>query len=138
MSYCYNNYSYETIKAGKAFKNAASLPVYHGKDLKVAVSSKNDTDVWLKSNVSSSNLVAKLSGDKKLYKDVEQEDESHLLPPLKKGQTVGELSVKVKGQDLYYLDGATSIKLKAKTDKAVDKANVFVIAWRAIKGVFNR
>ena len=61
-----------------------------------------------------------------------------LVAPLKKGQTVGELSVKVKGQDLYYLDGATSIKLKAKTDKAVDKANIFVIAWRAIKGVFNR
>ena len=132
MSYCYNSYSYETIKAGKAFKNAASLPVYHGKDLKVAVSSKNGTDVWLKSSVSSSNLVAKLSGDKKLYKD------GGLVAPLKKGQTVGELSVKVKGQDLYYLDGATSIKLKAKTDKAVDKANIFVIAWRAIKGVFNR
>lgn len=132
MSYCYNSYSYETIKAGKSFKNAASLPVYHGKDLRVAVSSKNGTDVWLKKDVSSSNLVAKLSGDKKLYKD------GGLVAPLKKGQTVGELSVKVKGQDLYYLDGATSIKIKAKTDKAVDKANIFVIAWRAIKGVFNR
>ena len=108
------------------------MPVYHGKDLKVAVSSKNGTDVWLKSSVSSANLVAKLSGDKKLYKD------GGLVAPLKKGQTVGELSVKVKGQDIYYLDGATSIKIKAKTDKAVDKANIFVIAWRAIKGVFNR
>lgn len=132
MSYCYNNYTYTTLKSGKTFKKADTLPVHNGKDLNVGVVSQDSSDVWLKSGVTSSSFTATLKGNRKLY------EKDGLAAPLKKNQTVGTLSVKVKGQELHYLDGSTSIALKAGTKKSVDKANIFVIAWRAVRGLFSK
>lgn len=128
MSYCYNSYSYIDIAANKTFSSAKTLPVYHGKALSVGVNTKEATNIWLKNTVSSSNLTATVTADKKLT------EKHKLLAPIAKGKTVGTFKVTVKGQDLYYLDGSNALTLKAKTTKSVDKANIFVIAWRTITG----
>ncbi|GAJ26456.1 D-alanyl-D-alanine carboxypeptidase [Liquorilactobacillus sucicola DSM 21376 = JCM 15457] len=130
MSYVYNNYTYTTIKAQTKFNGASKLPVYHGKKLTTPVATKNSTDVWLKRGSSASDLQAKLSGNKKLYK------KRGLEAPLAKNRTVGTLKLNTKGQQLAYLNGDSRLELPAVNTQAVKKANVFVIMGRAIKNFF--
>ncbi|MCP0887229.1 D-alanyl-D-alanine carboxypeptidase [Ligilactobacillus sp. WILCCON 0076] len=130
MSYVYNNYTYTKINSGSTYSSAKTLPVHDGKTLTTNVATGTATHIWLKNSTSSSNLTASVSGKKSLYKD------SGLQAPLKKGETVGTYSFKVKGQSLYFLDGSTSLKTNAVTKSATSKANIFVIGWRAITGLF--
>lgn len=132
MSYVFNNYNYTTLKAGMTFKGADSLPVHDGKELTTKVALKDNQDVWLKNGVQTTAIKASVKADKKLY------EKDGLQAPLSKGQSVGTLTLSIKGQDLAYLDGATSLNVKAKTTSEVKKANIFVIGWRAVKGLFNK
>lgn len=132
MSYVFNNYNYTTLKAGMTFKGADSLPVHDGKELTTKVALKDNQDVWLKNGVQTTAIKASVKADKKLY------EKDGLQAPLSKGQSVGTLALSIKGQDLAYLDGATSLNVKAKTTSEVKKANIFVIGWRAVKGLFNK
>lgn len=132
MSYVFNNYNYTTLKAGMTFKGADSLPVHDGKELTTKVALKDNQDVWLKNGVQTTAIKASVKANKKLY------EKDGLQAPLSKGQSVGTLTLSIKGQDLAYLDGATSLNVKAKTTSEVKKANIFVIGWRAVKGLFNK
>lgn len=132
MSYVYNSYNYTTIAKATSFKDADSLPVYHGKDLTTKVALKDQQHLWIKTSLSKDALQATVKGDKKLY------EKDGLKAPLSKGQTVGTLNLKVKGQPMAFLDGSDALAAKAVTTKAMDKANIFVIAWRSITGLFNK
>ncbi|GBG94230.1 D-alanyl-D-alanine carboxypeptidase [Ligilactobacillus salitolerans] len=130
MSYAYNNYTYTNIKSGQSFKKDSQLPVYHGKELNVATKTKGGTHIWLQKGVDAASLSGKVQGNKKLYK------KGGLQAPLKKGQTVGTYQLTLKDQPLVYVNGATGFKTQAVTKANVKKANIFVIAWRAVKGLF--
>ncbi|KRL05420.1 serine hydrolase [Liquorilactobacillus oeni] len=130
MSYVYNNFTYTTLKAHESFKNANQLPVYHGKKLKVKAVTKNATNVWLKKDLSTSNLKATLTGNKKLYKN------GGIEAPLNKNKKIGTISLQTKQQPLTYLNGDTALKLTATNTKKIEKANIFVIMGRAVKEFF--
>ncbi|KRM92093.1 serine hydrolase [Liquorilactobacillus cacaonum] len=131
MSYVYDNFTYATIAANKAFKKADSLSTYEGKKLTAKIVNKQATHVWLKNGVSANNITAKLTANKKLLKN------GGLVAPLAKGRNIGTLSLSVKGQELSYLDGASTLKLAAVNTQKIEKANLFVIMGRAIKNFFS-
>ncbi|WP_034992612.1 serine hydrolase [Liquorilactobacillus vini] len=130
MSYVYNSFTYTKIKANQSYKGANSLPVYHGKQLTAKAVTGQSTEIWLKRGLSSNNLKAKLTGNKKLYQ------KNGLAAPIAKGKQIGTLALTVKGQKLQYLDGAASLQVKAVNTQTIQKANIFVIMGRAIKNFF--
>lgn len=131
MSYVYNNFTYTKIAANQTFKKASSLPTFHGKKLTAKVVNQKSTNIWLKNGVSSKNISAKLAANKKLYKN------GGLEAPLAKGKNVGTLSLRVKGQQLSFLNGSTKLKLAAVNTQKIEKANIFVIMGRSIKNFFS-
>ncbi|WP_281165477.1 serine hydrolase [Liquorilactobacillus sicerae] len=131
MSYVYNNFTYTKIKANQSYKGANSLPVYHGKELTAKAITGQSSEIWLKRGLSSSNLKAKLTGNKKLYQ------KNGLAAPIAKNKQIGTLNLTVKGQKLQYLDGASSLQVKAVNSQKIQKANIFVIMGRAIKNFFS-
>ncbi|KRM87690.1 serine hydrolase [Liquorilactobacillus vini] len=130
MSYVYNNFTYTKIKANQSYKGANSLPVYHGKQLTAKAVTGQSTEIWLKRGLSSNNLKAKLTGNKKLYQ------KNGLAAPIAKNKQIGTLNLTVKGQKLQYLDGSASLQVKAISTQTIQKANVFVIMGRSIKNFF--
>lgn len=128
MSYVYNGFTYKTIKAQSDYKQ--TLPVHNGKDLTTKVVTAKETHLWVKNTDTDAKVTASVSGKKSLY------EKGGLQAPLKKGQTVGTYNLKLKGQELYFLDGTNALKVPAQTKVAVDKANIFVIGWRALTGLF--
>lgn len=130
MSYVYNNYNYTNIKSGLNFKKASQLPVYHGKELKLATKTSGTTHLWLEKDETVSDVTGQVQGNKKLYK------KGGLQAPIKKGQKVGSYQLTIKGQANAYVDGSKGIKLNAVASQEDKKANIFVIGWRALKGLF--
>jgi D-alanyl-D-alanine carboxypeptidase (penicillin-binding protein 5/6) len=130
MSYVYNNFTYTKINAGKSSKGANSLPVYHGKQLTAQAVTGENSNIWIKRGLTTSNLQVKLTGNKKLYKN------GGLEAPIAKNKQIGTLALTIKGQKLQFLNGDTSLNLTATNPQAIQKANIFVIMGRAIKNFF--
>lgn len=130
MSYVYDNFTYTKINAGKSSKGANYLPVYHGKQLTAQVVTGENSNIWIKRGLTTSNLQVKLTGNKKLYKN------GGLEAPIAKNKQVGNLALTIKGQKLQFLNGDTSLNLTATNPQAIQKANIFVIMGRAIKNFF--
>lgn len=123
MSYVYNNYTYTTLKANKTYKSASSISVPDGASTSVGVAQGETTHIWLKSGVASSAITATLSKKK-------------VNAPVKANQSVGNLQLKVNGQNLLFLDGSTTLNTKAVATSTVQKANIFVRMWRSITSIF--
>ena len=98
--------------------------------LTTKVVTAKETHLWVKNTDTDAKVTASVSGKKSLY------EKGGLQAPLKKGQTVGTYNLKLKDQELYFLDGTNALKVPAQTKVAVDKANIFVIGWRALTGLF--
>ncbi|GAW63190.1 D-alanyl-D-alanine carboxypeptidase [Ligilactobacillus acidipiscis DSM 15836] len=130
MSYVYNNYTYTNVKSGLNFKKDSQLPVYHGKDLTIPTKTSKGTHIWLEKGVDVDSVTGKVSGNKKLYK------KNGLEAPIKKGQKVGSYKLTVKGQETPFVNGSNGFKTQAVASQADKKANIFVIGWRAVKGLF--
>lgn len=130
MSYVYNNYNYTPVKTGLNFKKNSELPVFHGKKQTVATQTAGTTNLWLEKGIEADAITGKVSGNKKLYK------KSGLQAPIKKGQKVGTYRLMIKGQDNTFVDGSQGFEVPAAASHADKKANIFVIGWRAFKGLF--
>ncbi|MGV3488555.1 MAG: D-alanyl-D-alanine carboxypeptidase family protein [Tuberibacillus sp.] len=116
------------VGAGYKFKDKKSIAVSKGKAKEVDIDVKETINIPVE------------SGQAKNYKPVLHLDKSllnkdgKLKAPIKKGQTVGYVTVDYigKGQKPDYLYG--QIKVPVVTTESVDKANWFVLTFRAIGG----
>lgn len=131
MSYVFDMFNVETIKAGTTFKNADSLPVFHGKELTTKVMLKSDQKVWLKKGETVKNVIsAKVSENADLVK------KTGLEAPIKVNSDIGTLKLTGKDNTLSYVDGKKSLSVTGTNKDAIEKANIFVIMWRAITNFF--
>ncbi len=130
MSYVYNNYTYTNVRSGLSFGKNSILPVYHGQELTVPTKTKGAAHIWLQKGTNSGSLVGKVKGNSKLYK------KDGLEAPIKKVQNVGTYTLTVKGQTVPYINGTNGLTVDGAAAKDDKKANIFVIGWRAFKGLF--
>jgi serine-type D-Ala-D-Ala carboxypeptidase (penicillin-binding protein 5/6) len=129
LDYAFNNYSVEEIfPKGYEIKGHKTLPVVKGKEKEVSIKS----DAPLKRVVKNGEKEFKPKFD--LNKDKLTKDKE-LTAPIKKGETVGHLSVESK-DELGYITGDGQAKVDVVTTQKVEKANWFILSMRAVGGFF--
>ncbi|OPX00496.1 serine hydrolase [Geobacillus proteiniphilus] len=134
FNYGFNQYSLETLyPKGYQLKGKETLPVVKGKEKEVRVATGKNLDLLVK------------NGEEKQYKPVyvlnkkKMTKEGKLVAPLKKGETVGYMTLEYKGDDaLAFLspDMQKNIRVPLVTTAEVEKANWFVLSMRAVGGLF--
>lgn len=134
FNYGFNQYSLETLyPKGYQLKGKETLPVVRGKEKEVRVATGKNLDLLVK------------NGEEKQYKPVyvlnkkKMTKEGKLVAPLKKGETVGYMTLEYKGDDaLAFLspDMPKNIRVPLVTTAEVEKANWFVLSMRAVGGLF--
>nr|WP_216366545.1 serine hydrolase [Geobacillus sp. BMUD] len=134
FNYGFNQYSLETLyPKGYQLKGKETLPVVKGKEKEVRVATGKNLELLVK------------NGEEKQYKPVYVLDkkkmtkEGKLVAPLKKGETVGYMTLEYKGDDsLAFLspDMQKNIRVPLVTTAEVEKANWFVLSMRAVGGLF--
>ena len=131
MSYVFDSFDVKTIKAGTTFKNADSLPVFHGKELTTKVALKSDQKVWLKKGETVKSVVSAT-----VAKNTSLVKKTGLEAPIKANSDIGTLKLTGKGNALTYVDGSKALSVTGTNEKAIEKANIFVIMWRAVANFF--
>lgn len=131
MSYVFDSFDVKTIKAGTTFKNADSLPVFHGKELTTKVALKSDQNVWLKKGETVKSVVSAT-----VAKNTSLVKKTGLEAPIKANSDIGTLKLTGKDGALTYVDGAKALSVTGTNEKAIEKANIFVIMWRAVANFF--
>ncbi|WP_445613312.1 D-alanyl-D-alanine carboxypeptidase family protein [Geobacillus sp. YF-1] len=134
FDYGFHQYSLQTLyPKGYELKGKSTVPVVKGKEKEVRVATAKKLTLLVK------------NGEEKQYKPVYVFDkkkmtkEGKLLAPLKKGETVGYMTLDYKGDDsLAFLspDMEKNIRVPLVTTVEVEKANWFVLSMRAIGGLF--
>ncbi|MGZ0084078.1 D-alanyl-D-alanine carboxypeptidase family protein [Caldibacillus thermoamylovorans] len=134
FDYGFHQYSLQTLyPKGYELKGKSTVPVVKGKEKEVRVATAKKLALLIK------------NGEEKQYKPVYVFDkkkmtkEGELIAPLKKGETVGYMTLDYKGDDsLAFLspDMAKNIRVPLVTTVEVEKANWFVLSMRAIGGLF--
>ncbi|NNV08025.1 D-alanyl-D-alanine carboxypeptidase family protein [Geobacillus sp. C56-T2] len=134
FNYGFNQYSLQTLyPKGYQLKGKETLPVVKGKEKKVRVATAKKLSLLVR------------HGEEKQYKPVyvldkkKMTNEGELTAPLKKGETVGYMTLEYKGDDsLAFLspDMQKNIRVPLVTTAEVEKANWFVLSMRAIGGLF--
>ncbi|MFC0298518.1 serine hydrolase [Geobacillus jurassicus] len=134
FNYGFNQYSLETLyPKGYELKGKETLPVVKGKEKEVRVATAKKLSLLIK------------NGEEKQYKPVyvldkkKMTNEGKLVAPLKKGETVGYMTLEYKGDDsLAFLspDMQKNIRVPLVTTAEVEKANWFVLSMRAVGGLF--
>ncbi|WP_031406384.1 serine hydrolase [Geobacillus vulcani] len=134
FNYGFNQYSLETLyPKGYQLKGKETLPVVKGKEKEVRVATGKNLELLVK------------NGEEKQYKPLYVLDkkkmtkEGKLVAPLKKGETVGYMTLEYKGDDsLAFLspDMQKNIRVPLVTTAEVEKANWFVLSMRAVGGLF--
>ncbi|WP_205176273.1 serine hydrolase [Bacillus pakistanensis] len=129
LDYAFNNYSVEEIyPKGYEIKGNKTLPVIKGKEKEVSIKSAAPLKRVVKDGEKKFKPKFELNKDK-FTKDKE------LTAPIKKGETVGYLSVDLK-DELGYITGNGQAKVDVVTTQKVEKANWFVLSMRAVGGFF--
>ncbi|AMX84936.1 D-alanyl-D-alanine carboxypeptidase [Geobacillus subterraneus] len=134
FNYGFNQYSLQTLyPKGYQLKGKETLPVVKGKEKEVRVATAKKLSLLVR------------HGEEKQYKPVyvldkkKMTNEGELTAPLKKGETVGYMTLEYKGDDsLAFLspDMQKNIRVPLVTTVEVEKANWFVLSMRAIGGLF--
>jgi D-alanyl-D-alanine carboxypeptidase (penicillin-binding protein 5/6) len=134
FNYGFNQYSLQTLyPKGYQLKGKEKLPVAKGKEKEVRVKTGKKLSLLVR------------NGEEKQYKPVyvldkkKMTNEGKLIAPLKKGETVGYMTLEYKGDDsLAFLspDMQKNIRVPLVTTVEVEKANWFVLSMRAIGGLF--
>lgn len=132
MDYGFSKFKTEELfPAGYQVKGESEIPVAKGKDKTVKASIKEAVTIPVKEDEKELYSIKYAIDKKKLNADGE------LKAPIKKGDKIGTAEVIYDGEDDYgyiFTDKASSIDLV--TDKAVDKANWFMLTLGAIGGFF--
>lgn len=126
LDYGFTNFSMEELyPAGYQMKGKSQINVTKGKEDKVSFAADKPISMVVK------------RGEKKQYKPVYNLDKKELTAPVKKGATVGTMTVSYKGDnDHGFLKGKGGAEAKLITDSKVEKANWFVLSMRGIGGFF--
>ncbi|ANB60126.1 serine hydrolase [Anoxybacteroides amylolyticum] len=129
FDYAFSNYSLkELYPAGYEQKGNSTLPVEKGKEKVVAIVTKQPLTLIVK------------NGEEKKYKPVYVFEKKELTAPVKKGTTVGYMTIKYTGTDSNeYLAPSfkNEVKVDVVTKTSVEKANWFVLMMRGIGGLFS-
>ncbi|WP_419182742.1 serine hydrolase [Metabacillus fastidiosus] len=133
LDYAYNNFNVqEVFQANYTVKDQSVLPVVKGKEKEVKIHSKDALKLVVRNGEEKAYTAKFNIDDKKLTENKE------LTAPLKKNEKVGTMTVEYtgKGDKLSFLDGDKGMQTDIVTEKAVEKANWFVLTMRSIGGFF--
>jgi D-alanyl-D-alanine carboxypeptidase (penicillin-binding protein 5/6) len=110
-----------------------TVPVHQGKELTVPVQTEEALTVWLHSSMTKDDVTFKTSLNSKRITD-----DNELQAPIEKGVNVGTVQA-VSPDKLGFIEESDTDTTKTAllASQEVKKANIFVQAWRAVKGLFN-
>lgn len=124
MSYVVHNWQTATlVKKGGTVKGHKTATVTKGKSKTVAIAASRTLKTVVPTGTTSANITKTYTSKK-------------LAAPVKRGATAGTLDVKVKGDNLGYVDGAGS-KVAVTTKTADAKAGFFRLLFRGIGEFFS-
>ncbi|OAO84431.1 D-alanyl-D-alanine carboxypeptidase [Anoxybacillus flavithermus] len=128
LDYAFSNYTVQKLyPKGYTTKKHKTVTVKKGKEKEVAIATKQPLSLVIK------------RGEEKKYKPVVVIEKETLTAPVKKGQKVGYMYVEYAGTDYGYLtkEGEKAAQVDIVTKRAVEKANGFILALRAIGELFS-
>ena len=126
VNYVIGKYIPTTVDSSTSFAKATTVTVPNGKTVKLKTQFTGKTTLWLSTGTSVQNLSHKF-----LYKSALKDKNGKLTAPIKKNQTVGQVSL--SGDNMTFIDG-TGAKISLKAKAADAQANIFVRGWRAVFG----
>lgn len=132
LDYAFNNYTLEEVyPANYEIKGHKTMPVVKGKEKDVKIHTKDPLQMVLKSDA-----------DKKFNPQFEVDkkklnEDGKLQAPVKKGETIGYVTVKSDDGLGYLTDKGGSSKAAVVTADGVEKANWFILSMRAVGGFFS-
>jgi D-alanyl-D-alanine carboxypeptidase (penicillin-binding protein 5/6) len=134
MDYSFDNWKKEEVLAKDAtVPELKTVPVHQGKELTVPVQTEEALTVWLHSSMTKDDVTFKTSLNSKRITD-----DNELQAPIEKGVNVGTVQA-VSPDKLGFIEESDTDTTKTAllASQEVKKANIFVQAWRAVKGLFN-
>ncbi|WP_407071842.1 serine hydrolase [Pueribacillus theae] len=132
FDWAFSNFSKQVVvPKGYQFKKNTTVPVVKGKEKKVEVEAAEALQMIMKNNEKDQYEPTFQLDKKKLENDA-------LVAPLKKGQKVGTVSVKYKGNesDYGYITGEKAYSTPLVTKEEVKKANWFTLGMRSTGSFF--
>lgn len=126
MNYVYKVFKPVTITAGTKLKGASSAKVPDGKQTTVGLRTASAASVWIPQAETKAAVTGSLQLDN---------NQKTLAAPVINNAVVGNAYFKVDGATPAYLPSNSSA-IALTTVNSVDKANIFVRAWRAIVNWF--
>lgn len=130
MSYVYNNFKTVTYHAGQAVTGAKTVTTHDAKEKTAKTALASGVKLWLRNDQVASNITAKPQLKASLTKN------QALEAPVAKNHRIGTANLSLKGDQLGFLGETKTVKVPLKVTQAVDKANVFVRAWRWVVALF--
>jgi serine-type D-Ala-D-Ala carboxypeptidase (penicillin-binding protein 5/6) len=132
LDYAFNNYTLEEVyPANYEIKGHKTMPVVKGKEKSVKIHTKDPLQMVLKTDADKKFKPQFEVDKKKLNEDGE------LQAPVKKGETIGYVTVKSDDGLGYLTDKGGSSKAAVVTADGVEKANWFILSMRAVGGFFS-
>lgn len=134
MDYTFDNWKKEEVLAqGATVPEFKTAPVHQGKELTVPVQTENAVTVWLHSSMTKEDVTFKTTLNAKPVTD-----KNELQAPIEKGENVGTVQATTPDK-LGFVEASDeeSVQTPLVASQEMAKANIFVQAWRAVKGLFN-
>ena len=134
MDYTFDNWKKEEVLAqGATVPEFKTAPVHQGKELTVPVQTENAVTVWLHSSMTKEDVTFKTTLNAKRVTD-----KNELQAPIEKGENVGTVQATTPDK-LGFVEASDeeSVQTPLVASQEMAKANIFVQAWRAMKGLFN-
>lgn len=134
MDYTFDNWKKEEVLAqGATVPEFKTAPVHQGKELTVPVQTENAVTVWLHSSMTKEDVTFKTTLNAKRVTD-----KNELQAPIEKGENVGTVQATTPDK-LGFVEASDeeSVQTPLVASQEMAKANIFVQAWRAVKGLFN-
>ena len=130
MSYVYNNFKTVTYKAGSQITGSKTVKTHDAKQLTAKTALASGIKLWIRDDQVASNVHATTQLKLKLT------TKQALEAPVAKNTQIGTANISLKGDQLGFLGNTKTTKVPLKVTQSVEKANIFVRAWRAIVALF--
>lgn len=132
MDYSYNAWTQtEVLAAGTQLADQKTVTVDKGKEETVSVSLKDSIQLWVRNDMNLDTVVATPTF-------TEAASAATVEAPIAKGIEVATVSAALPEDTLGYLESSDAAPRSSLiTDEAVEKANIFVLGWRAVTNFFN-
>lgn len=132
MDYVFANWEIkEVTKSGETIPDQKTLPVVDGKKDDVKIELTDAIKMPVPKDFDVANLEMTFTAKKGILNSKDE-----IEAPIKKETEVGTATVKIKGDELGYLNGSAGEEVKVQTAEDADKANFFVLMGRGIKNFF--